>query len=86
MTGRRSHGRLSALNGVVHQGNYDAVFCLQVLMYLDDEGLEAWAAQFAGVTSELVIMVPARNFVKDEVFDRVFGLHELRTTMVRFRP
>ena len=21
MTGRRSHGRLSALNGVVHQGN-----------------------------------------------------------------
>ncbi len=65
---------------------YDAVFCLQVLMYLDDEGLEAWAAQFAGVTSELVIMVPARNFVKDEVFDRVFGLHELRTTMVRSDP
>ena len=22
MTGRRSHGRLSALNGVVHQGSY----------------------------------------------------------------
>ena len=22
MTGRRSHGRLSALNGVVHQGNF----------------------------------------------------------------
>ena len=25
MTGRRSHGRLSALNGVVHQGNYKAL-------------------------------------------------------------
>ena len=24
MTGRRSHGRLSALNGVVHQGIYEA--------------------------------------------------------------
>ena len=24
MTGRRSHGRLSALNGVVHQGNFRA--------------------------------------------------------------
>ena len=26
MTGRRSHGRLSALNGVVHQGNVAAAF------------------------------------------------------------
>ena len=25
MTGRRSHGRLSALNGVVHQGKYEGV-------------------------------------------------------------
>ena len=25
MTGRRSHGRLSALNGVVHQGNFTDV-------------------------------------------------------------
>ena len=25
MTGRRSHGRLSALNGVVHQGTTDAL-------------------------------------------------------------
>ena len=27
MTGRRSHGRLSALNGVVHQGNRWTVAC-----------------------------------------------------------
>ena len=26
MTGRRSHGRLSALNGVVHQGTVSAVY------------------------------------------------------------
>ena len=26
MTGRRSHGRLSALNGVVHQGNSPSEF------------------------------------------------------------
>ena len=26
MTGRRSHGRLSALNGVVHQGNLTELF------------------------------------------------------------
>ena len=26
MTGRRSHGRLSALNGVVHQGNHTLRF------------------------------------------------------------
>ena len=26
MTGRRSHGRLSALNGVVHQGNAPSEF------------------------------------------------------------
>ncbi len=31
-------------------------------------------------------MVPARNFLKDEVFDRLFGLHALRTTMVRSDP
>ncbi len=65
---------------------YDVVFCLQVLMYLTDDGLRAWAEQFAQVTSQLVIMVPARNFLKDEVFDRLFGLHALRTTMVRSDP
>ena len=65
---------------------YDVVFCLQVLMYLTDDGLRAWAEQFARVTSQLVIMVPARNFLKDEVFDRLFGLHALRTTMVRSDP
>ena len=27
MTGRRSHGRLSALNGVVHQGSIDLFRC-----------------------------------------------------------
>ena len=27
MTGRRSHGRLSALNGVVHQGTESVVAC-----------------------------------------------------------
>ena len=26
MTGRRSHGRLSALNGVVHQGKQEVAF------------------------------------------------------------
>ena len=65
---------------------YDVVFCLQVLMYLTDDGLRAWAEQFAQVTSQLVIMVPARNFLKDEVFDRLFRLHALRTTMVRSDP
>ena len=36
MTGRRSHGRLSALNGVVHQGRrvsntFDSDFCVEAL-------------------------------------------------------
>ena len=55
-------------------------------MYLTDDGLRAWAEQFAQVTSQLVIMIPARNFLKDEVFDRLFRLHALRTTMVRSDP
>ena len=35
MTGRRSHGRLSALNGVVHQGN--AVLLMDVLEHVPDD-------------------------------------------------
>ncbi len=66
--------------------DYDVVFCLQVLMYLTDDGLRAWAEQFAQVAPQLVIMVPARNYLKDEVLDRLFGLHALRTTMVRSDP
>ena len=33
MTGRRSHGRLSALNGVVHQGSSD--IAARILEYLE---------------------------------------------------
>ena len=35
MTGRRSHGRLSALNGVVHQGTYSIDLRLRVLRDAD---------------------------------------------------
>ena len=35
MTGRRSHGRLSALNGVVHQGTQTPVLADALLMFGD---------------------------------------------------
>ena len=36
MTGRRSHGRLSALNGVVHQGSSSEMLATAASMYEDD--------------------------------------------------
>ena len=59
-------------------GPYDLVFALQVLMYLDARGLGEWVETFAAATKDLVVMVPARNFLKDNVLDRVFGLKDLR--------
>ncbi len=66
--------------------HYDLVFAIQVLMYLDGPGLRAWVECFARLTSNLVVMVPARNFLKDEVLDSVFGLKKLREDMVRSHP
>ena len=46
MTGRRSHGRLSALNGVVHQGSVTAVpYAARVC------GLRIWAVKNSTVRS-----------------------------------
>ena len=39
MTGRRSHGRLSALNGVVHQGSGDAKFTAEFRRILQAVGV-----------------------------------------------
>ena len=41
MTGRRSHGRLSALNGVVHQGSLD-------LHELQGTRKRIWAVKVSG--------------------------------------
>ncbi len=68
------------------QERYDVVFAMQVLMYYDASGLEEWADVVAGLTKRLVVMVPARNFLKDEVLDRLLGLQRLRENMVRQRP
>ena len=38
MTGRRSHGRLSALNGVVHQGSVTNVDC---------DAMQVWFERYA---------------------------------------
>ena len=53
MTGRRSHGRLSALNGVVHQGRFD-LDPLAVLMArvwttpISEKNLDSWASCVVG--------------------------------------
>ena len=67
MTGRRSHGRLSALNGVVHQGSRHALvvvlshsrllwlrFSRRQTMAVLTEGLERAFARFGGVPKELL--------------------------------
>ena len=46
MTGRRSHGRLSALNGVVHQGTGRA---LKGFVYVSRDGVRTAAALRAWV-------------------------------------
>jgi hypothetical protein len=65
---------------------YDVVFAMQVLMYFDAAGLDEWTNTAAGLTQRLVVMVPTRNFMKDEVLDRLLGLRSFRETMVRSRP
>lgn len=67
-------------------GNYDMVFAIQVLMYLDEAGLREWTGTFAEAAKHLIVMVPARNFLKDEVLDRLFDLKELRDRMMQSRP
>ena len=65
---------------------YDCVFALQLLMCLDGPGIAAWAEACAQMSGELVVMVPARNFFKDEVLDRLLGLRKHRIRTVQSLP
>ena len=51
MTGRRSHGRLSALNGVVHQGN-------ERLQEFTDKPLHDWSSHGADEPFRVERIIP----------------------------
>jgi len=65
---------------------YDVVFAIQVLMYLDASGLRNFVDTIAASTTDLIVMVPSRNFLKDQILDRVFGLSSARDDMVKSVP
>lgn len=65
---------------------FDTVFAIQMLMYLNREGLVELTEIFADATTRLVALVPARNYLKDNILDRLLGLAELRNATVQSTP
>ena len=71
MTGRRSHGRLSALNGVVHQGNTASErTCRQFLYSTAQDRQRRWRSKTRKISSLIC---------KDPIF-LLSGFHEGRTS------
>jgi len=66
--------------------SYDVVFAVQVLYYLNLEGLRQVVDLFANITEMVIVMCPRRNFVKDQILDRLFGLNENREQLNRTTP
>ena len=65
---------------------YDAAFAIQMLMYIDPPALRELTDLFADLSDVVVAMVPARNFLKDQVLDRLLGLKDNVDTIVRCEP
>src|SRR3990167_485196 len=65
---------------------FDTVFAIQMLMYLNREGLVELTEGLAEATTRLVALVPARNYLKDEILDRLLGVAELRNATVQSTP
>jgi len=65
---------------------YDCVFAIQVMMYIDADGLREWVTAFAERTPLVVAMVPERSFLKDRVLDHFFGLDAERERLIRSQP
>lgn len=68
------------------EDSWDCIFAIQMMMYLDGAGLEQWTDTFCSRVNRAVIMVPTRNWLKDEVLDRLLGLHGARDRLVRSTP
>lgn len=65
---------------------YDAVFAIQMLMYVDPPALRELTDLFAELSDVVIAMVPSRNFVKDQILDRALGLKDNVDTIVRCEP
>ena len=64
MTGRRSHGRLSALNGVVHQGSYGSG-SYRTRGYDGADGRETRATILEALASRVQIAVSLQTLCRD---------------------
>ena len=76
MTGRRSHGRLSALNGVVHQGTLHRT--VVVRMRLHQPTVDYVARRTAGGRTRREIIRCLKRFLAREIYQRVMTDYRAR--------
>jgi choline dehydrogenase-like flavoprotein len=66
--------------------HYDVIFIIQVFFYFDRQGLMDWLEKFAHRSQNFLVMNPSRNFLKDDVMDKILGLSEDREDLARSTP
>ena len=57
---------------------YDVIFAIQWMMYVGGHDLDELVDLMADMSDTVIGMVPARNFLKDQILDRILGLHRNR--------
>lgn len=66
--------------------NYDCIFALQLLMWLEVNEISNLISEFQKHTKWLVVLVPSRNFFKDNILDRMLNLKNNRENWVKSQP
>ena len=66
--------------------NYDCIFAIQLLMWLEENEISDLICKFHKHTKWLVVLVPSRNFLKDNILDRILNLKNNRENWVMTQP